>query len=211
MAKSGKRLVDVLEGIGLGRGSLALNESSSLLAEIVSVALGLALLLELGNNILVLPADLVGDATNSGVLATGLKLKHTKGRGNDEALDAVIRGRNTLEELDAVQGSGTTGALVGDHTTESLVEDAGGGAEMERTASRVDKATLAEVRVVLDYRHRTYLNTGLINTFFEQKKKKKYSDQPRLLHLYLKKYHPVNKSNSNTESSKAGKLTPHMQ
>lgn len=84
------------------------------------------------NNILVLPADLVAQTANSAVLAAGLQTQNTQSLGNDHLLLLVVWGRDTLEDLKALQGGGTTGSLVGDHAADGLVEDAGWSAEVER-------------------------------------------------------------------------------
>lgn len=84
-----------------------------------------------GNNVLVLPADLVAETANGAVLAAGLESEDTEGLGNDHLLLLVIGRGNTLEDLEALKGSGTAGGLVGNHATDGLVEDAGGSAEVE--------------------------------------------------------------------------------
>lgn len=102
------------------------------------------------DNILVLPANLVAETADSAVLAAGLQAEHTQSLGNDHLLLLVVRGRDTLEDLEALKGGGTTGSLVGDHATDSLVEDAGRSAEVEGTTTgRVVSGHLAEVGVVL--------------------------------------------------------------
>ena len=85
------------------------------------------------DNILVLPADLVAEATDGAVLAAGLQSQDTEGLGNNHLLLLVVRGRDTLEDLEALKGGGTAGGLVGDHATDGLVEDPGRGAEVEGT------------------------------------------------------------------------------
>lgn len=85
------------------------------------------------NNILVLPANLVAQTADSAVLAARLQAENTQSLGNDHLLLGVVRGGNTLEDLKALHGSGTSGSLVGDHATDGLVEDSGGGAEVEGT------------------------------------------------------------------------------
>jgi hypothetical protein len=147
------RLVDRLDRVGLGGSSFALESGNSLLALVVSSRLGLALLLELGNNVLVFPANFVGDTANGGVFAAGLKLQDTKSRGDNHTLHLIVRGRNTFEKLDTVKSSSTTGGLVSNHTTESLVEDAGRSAEVEGTTVGVNNATLVEVSMVLHYKN----------------------------------------------------------
>lgn len=85
------------------------------------------------NNILVLPANLVAQTANSAVLAAGLQAQDTQSLGNNHLLLLVVWRRDTLENLKALKSSGTTGSLVGNHATDSLVEDAGRSAEVEGT------------------------------------------------------------------------------
>ena len=86
-----------------------------------------------GNNIAVFPANLVAQTANLAVLATGLKAKDTERLRNHHLLDSVIWGRDALENFESIQGSGTAGSLVGNHTTNGLVQDPGGSAEVEGT------------------------------------------------------------------------------
>lgn len=51
---------------------------------------------------------------NSPVLASGLEAEDAEGVGDDHLLLAVVGRGHTLEELQALKGSGTTGGLVGD-------------------------------------------------------------------------------------------------
>jgi hypothetical protein len=155
--------IDFLDGISLGLNSLLLDGSESSLTLVVSSRLGLTLLFELGNNILVLPTDFVRDTTNGGVLTSGLKTEDTESGGDNHALNTVIRSGNTFEKLNAIQSSGTTSSLVGNHTTDSLIQDTRRSTEMERTTSGVDETTLVEVSVVLHYINYTtqYINKQL--------------------------------------------------
>lgn len=78
----------------------------------------------------------MAQTANGAVLATGLQSQDSEGLGDDHPLNLVIRGRDTLEDLESLHGSGATGGLVGNHSTDSLVEDARRGAEVERAWSR---------------------------------------------------------------------------
>lgn len=86
-----------------------------------------------GDNVLVLPANLVAQSADGAVLAAGPESEHTEGLGNNHALLLVIGGRNALENLQSLQRSSTARGLVGDHSADGLVEDAGGGTEMPGT------------------------------------------------------------------------------
>ena len=110
--------------------------------------LDLALLLKAVNNILVAPANLVGQTLwhlissrryqlqsatdlDGAVLAAGLQPQHPESLRNDHALLLVVGGRDALEELEPLEGGSTARRLVGNHSTDSAVEDFGGGAVME--------------------------------------------------------------------------------
>lgn len=85
------------------------------------------------NNILILPANLVAQTANSAVLAARLQTENAQGLGDNHLLLSVVGRGNTLEDLEALQSSGTTGGLVRDHATDGLVEDSGRSAEVEGT------------------------------------------------------------------------------
>lgn len=92
----------------------------------------------------------MAETANGAVLATGLEAEHTESLGNNNTLLLVVWGRDTLEDLESLQGSGTTGGLVRNHTADGLVEDARRGAEVEGTTTgRVETGGLAEVGMVL--------------------------------------------------------------
>jgi len=90
------------------------------------------------NNVLVLPANFMAKTADSAVLAAGLEPQNTEGLRNNHLLLLVVRGRNTLENLEALKGGGAAGGLVGDHAADSLVEDTGGSAEVEGTCRLSD-------------------------------------------------------------------------
>jgi hypothetical protein len=114
----------------LGIGQLS---GSNLLALVVSGTLGLSSLLQSSNDVLVLPANLVRQTTDSAELAAGLESENAESLGNDDLLGLVVGRGDTLEDLKALESGGTTGSLVRHHTTDGLVEDSGGSAEVEGT------------------------------------------------------------------------------
>jgi len=134
----------------LGIGQLS---GSNLLALVVGGTLGLSSLLQSSNDVLVLPANLVRQTTDSAELAAGLESENAESLGNDDLLGLVVGRGDTLEDLKALESSGTTGSLVRHHTTDGLVEDSGGSAEVEgTTAGGVVTGDLSEVGVVLELR-----------------------------------------------------------
>lgn len=122
-----------------------------LLTLVISSALDLPLLLECLDNVLVLPSDLGRDAADGGVLATRTEAQNAESGRNDHTLDTVVRRRDTLKELEAVERCGTARGLVRQHAAQRLVKETGRRAEMEGATNGVDNAALAEVSVVLDY------------------------------------------------------------
>jgi hypothetical protein len=101
------------------------------------------------DNLSVVPSELSGQASDGAVLATGLQPQDTESLGNDHALLGVVGRGDSLEDLQAVHGGLTTSGLVGDHTADSLVEDAGRRTEVERSVGLVETGRLVEVGVVL--------------------------------------------------------------
>jgi len=141
-------LVDLGALLGIGEVS-----SGGLLAGVVSGTLDLSSLLKSGNNVLVLPANLVAESADGAVLASWLQSQDAEGLWDDHSLDLVVWWWDTLEDLQSLHGGGTTGGLVWDHTADGLVEDTGWGAEVEWTSSGwVVSGHLAEVGVVLQLR-----------------------------------------------------------
>jgi hypothetical protein len=93
---------------------------------------------------------------------------------NDHPLLLIIRWWNAFEHLEAFHGSGAACSFVGDHATNSLVEDARRSTEMEWTwgrisfqfgevegtgveltsSSRVEAGDFAEIGMILHYTYR---------------------------------------------------------
>ncbi|KAI6771083.1 hypothetical protein HG531_009938 [Fusarium graminearum] len=126
VAVVGKSLGGLLldSGVLLGIGQLS---GGNLLALVVGGTLGLSSLLQ------TVKTNLVGQTTDSAELAAGLESENAESLGNDDLLGLVVGRGDTLEDLKALESSGTTGSLVGDHATDGLVEDSGRSAEVEGT------------------------------------------------------------------------------
>lgn len=103
----------------------------------ISLAFIFALGLKLGKDVLVLPADFVGETAKGAETTAGLQTKDAKSGGDDHALHAIPWLGDALKDLETLHGGGTTSSLVGQHSTDGAEEDAGGGTEMVRSMSRV--------------------------------------------------------------------------
>ena len=127
------------------------------------------------NNILVLPADLVAETANSAELAAGLQTEDTESLGNNDLLLLVVGGRDTLEDLKSLQRGGTSSSLVGNHATDSLEEDLGGGTVMEGARLfRVDDMAFVKEVVVSELnncvsRCCTVIQTVRVHTLLRKK------------------------------------------
>ena len=108
----GKDLVDLGElGLG-GGGSLGLEGITGLLLLVVGIGLGLALVLELLEEVLVLPSDLVGEITEDGVVADGVEADDAEGGGDHLTLDSVVRVGDSLESRKTGEGVLAAGRLL---------------------------------------------------------------------------------------------------
>lgn len=87
------------------------------------------------------------------VLPSWFQPQDPQGLRNDKTLLGIIRGRDTLKDLEAFESGLTTRGLVGNHTANGLVEDAGRGAEVKGAVCRVETVTFPKVGVVLDCIH----------------------------------------------------------
>jgi hypothetical protein len=82
---------------------------------------------------------------DSAVLPTRLQSQHPQRFWYDEPLFAVIRGWDTLEELEPLKGCSTAGGLMRDHSSDRPVEDFRGRAMMEGAGLfRVDNVPFME-------------------------------------------------------------------
>jgi hypothetical protein len=136
-----------LEGGGLCSCQLyrCIMSHGAYLALVVGLALGLPLLLEPVDDVLVSPSNLVRDTLEGAELPAGLEAEDTESGGDNHLLDLVLCGGHTLEKGETGQGGGTTRCLVGNHAADGLVEDTRRSAVVERTALLgVDKVALCK-------------------------------------------------------------------
>lgn len=152
MTQGGEGGEDGLKGVGLLDGRLAFHGGDGLFAGVVGRGSDLALGLEGGEDALVFPAKLGGDALEGAEAAAGLETEGAEGLGDDEAFEGVVGGRDAVKGLEAVEGGHTAGRLVGDHATNDTPELTGRCTEMERTLFGVDKTALAQKVLVLYYK-----------------------------------------------------------
>ena len=143
--------------------------SLSHLALVEGLGLDLPLLLQAVDNVLVAPANLVGqtlrsrrvrywyhaketrDATylHRAVLATRLQPQHPESLRDNHTLLPVVGRRDTLKQLEALKSCRPAGSLVGDHAADGPVENLGGGAMVEGTGLfGIDDVTFVEEVVV---------------------------------------------------------------
>lgn len=78
----------------------------------------------------------MAQTADSAVLAAGLQPQDAESLGNHHLLDLVVGRGDTLEDLEALKGGGTTGGLVGNHASDGLVEDTRGSTEVEGTCQQ---------------------------------------------------------------------------
>ena len=149
ISTGGKDLVDLGElALGGFRG-LGLEGIAGLLLLVVGIGLDLALVLELLEEVLVLPSDLVGEIAEDGVIADGVEADDAEGGGDDLAGNAVVRVGDALEGREAGHGVLATCCLLMAHAADGTPDHASGALEMEWATARVGVvANLAEVRVL---------------------------------------------------------------
>ena len=84
-----------------------------------------------------LPANVVCQFPNHGVVAVGLQAHDTKGGGNDHTCLLVVRGGDALESREAGDGILSKGGLLVDHTADCAPDHTGRALIMEGTLARV--------------------------------------------------------------------------
>lgn len=122
-----------------------------LLLAVMDLGLLLPLLLQGGCNCLVLPANLMSQASQVGELPRRLQTHHLEGGRHHHALFLVIGWRDPIEHLETVQGGLPSLGLMGQHASHRPPEDAAGGSEVVGASGRVGIHALAEEGQVLQF------------------------------------------------------------
>mmetsp|Transcript_173191 Transcript_173191/g.421274 ORF Transcript_173191/g.421274 Transcript_173191/m.421274 type:complete len:216 (+) Transcript_173191:80-727(+) len=108
-----------------------------------------ALVLQARDQVLVLPAKLLGQIAQLAEAPLWLQAEHLQARWDDHALLEVVRVRGALEALEAVKCTGPALSLVRNHAADGAPEDLGGRAEVEWSLPGVGVHLLAlEVRIL---------------------------------------------------------------
>jgi len=140
------------------RSQLGLDLSQSLAFELVECLLSfvesgtphLALLFQLGNELIVTPADSCRQVTQAAVLASGFESEVAQRPRHDHLLEFVIRVRHAFEHLQALESQGASLSFVRDHATDGAPENARWLTVVERSSARVGVRALLEEQVVLE-------------------------------------------------------------
>ena len=147
--------------LGTGFDGLGSLGSELLLGVVVGTSTDLALGFKAVDEFIVLPADLVGEVSQTALLAVRLEAQVGQGLRNDHLLGAVVGGRASLEALQVSHGSRTTSGLVGDHTSDGSPQHASGGFVVIRTLPGVGAHALTQEQLKLNYIQLFKIRTGL--------------------------------------------------
>jgi len=128
----GVELGTVLIADKLGTGGFLLD-----LSFVEFAGLGLSLFFTGGDDVVASPSGHLGEVSHSAEVSARLHSQDLEGIGDDDALFAVVGAWHTIEDLQLGEGEGTTGRLVGEHSSEGSPEHSGGSGEMLEAASGV--------------------------------------------------------------------------
>jgi len=127
------------------RGSLGFERHVGTFLLVVDGSFDFALGLQRRDDVLVLPANLVGEPSEDAEFAVRLEPEDAERRGNHVSLSLVIRRRDALVGAVALHRVLSAGQLVGQHTSDRLVQDPGRGPVMEGATLGVHQTPLAKV------------------------------------------------------------------
>ena len=105
----------VIESLGLGGGLLLLGLE-------VLLRLGESLLLEGSGDVSLGPSVHGSELSDSASFSLGLDSENLEGLGNDHSLLLIIGEGNSLEDLQSLEGSSTSGRFMGEHSSNNSPE-----------------------------------------------------------------------------------------
>jgi len=105
------------------RGRLGFEGDVGTLLLVVHGSFDLAFSFQCGDDVLVLPSNLVREPAEDAKLAVGLKSEDAKSGGNDVPLSLVVRGRNSFVGAVTLHCVLSTSQLVRQHTADGAVKD----------------------------------------------------------------------------------------
>merc|ERR1712216_642124 len=120
----------VLEGLGLGGDLL-------LLVLVVSLRLDLSLLFNRLDDLSLVPSDMGSKISENAEVRLWLESQNLEGLWHDHSLLLVVWEWDSLENLELLESSLTSGGLVWGHASENSPEDSGWGSVMDKLSSWV--------------------------------------------------------------------------
>ena len=97
---------------------------------------------ELGEELALLPAGVLGDFTKDDELASGLETQDAERARHDNATSLLVLEGDAVEGLETVEGGLTTGGLAREHTPDGAPQDHARSGQVERTTTRVGARSL---------------------------------------------------------------------
>ena len=109
-----------------------------------------ALALQLGQKVLVLPSDRVGQLSHDSIVSSGLETHNLESARHDDSLLLVVRFWNSLKRRETTEGFLSADRLLVNHAANGAPHHASGRLEMGRTATRIRVHGLVAELSVLD-------------------------------------------------------------
>jgi len=108
-----------------------------LLALVKHLGLGLPLLLQLLDGVVMVPSNLLGQTTQQTELVSGLKPQYLESIRNNHSLHLVVRCWDSFERLQTLKSSSSPLGLVWDHSTDGPPQDTSRSAEVDGSLARL--------------------------------------------------------------------------
>jgi len=115
-----------------------------LLALVKDLGLGLPLLLQLLDGVVMVPSNLLGQTTQQTELMSGLQPQYLESIWNNHSLHLVVRSWDAFERLQTLKSSSSPLGLVWDHSTDGPPQDASRSAEMDGSLARLGVHSLPQ-------------------------------------------------------------------